>query len=455
MNDRVESDTLGDRTLGGGTYHGIQTERAIENFSVSSHSIAEMPDLICSLAMVKKAAALTNASNGELSQVKADAIAQACDEVIAGDWRDEFVVDVFQGGAGTSTNMNMNEVIANRALELMGHSKGDYARLHPTNDVNRSQSTNDSYATAVRLSLHAGNQRLQSSLEQLQQAFERQAVRHMSTPKLGRTQLQDAVAMTVGAELQAYAVTIAEDILQASQIGELLLDVNLGGTAIGSGLGASPAYSKRILANLASVTGLPVKRSRSLYEASWDMGAFVLYSGLMKLVAVKLSKIANDLRLLASGPNGGIAEYVLPARQAGSSLMPGKVNPVIPEMMNQVCFKAFGADTTVTFAAEAGQLQLNAMEPLIVWTLSETLELMVQAVSLLRIHCVDGIEINAARCNEHLQRSTALATHLVPHIGYDEAAQLAKDAIVAGVPFSDYIADIRPDLVHILEQEGL
>lgn len=452
MTSRVETDALGSRTLESNAYHGIQTDRALENFSISGRTIADMPDLIKALAMVKKAAAQTNALSGELENDKADAIVQACDEIIAGLWRENFVVDVYQGGAGTSTNMNMNEVIANRALELLGHERGKYDVVHPTNHVNRSQSTNDSYATAVRLSLYFGNKRLQNGLLQLQRSFERQANKHMMTPKLGRTQLQDAVPMTVGAELQAYAVTIAEDVLQAEKTGKLLLEVNLGGTAIGSGLGASPAYANQIISNLAAVSGLRVRRSRSLYEASWDMGAFVLYSGLLKRVAAKLSKISNDLRLLSSGPNGGFAEYVLPARQAGSSLMPGKVNPVIPEMMNLVCFKAFGADTTVTFAAEAGQLQLNAMEPLIVWTLSETLELMIRAASALCVHCVDGIEIDAERCRAHLEQSTALATYLVPHTGYDEAAELAKQAIRSGLPFVEHITKKRPELLHIIEK---
>ena len=451
MKLREERDALGSRRVDSSCYHGIQTDRALENFAVSGRTVADMPELVKALAMVKKAAALMNEISGQICADKAGAIVQACDEVIAGLWQDAFVVDPYQGGAGTSTNMNANEVIANRALEILGRCKGDYAYLHPVDHVNRSQSTNDSYATAVRISLFMLNERLIEALHQLRTSFDRQAARFTDQPKLGRTQLQDAVPMTVGAELQAYAVTIAEDIVQAHRVGDLFLEINLGGTAIGSGLGASADYSRGIINVLSEVSGLPLRRSHSLYEASWDMGAFVLYSGLVKRIAAKLSKVANDLRLLGSGPRGGIGEYRLPARQPGSSIMPGKVNPVIPELMNMVCFRAFGADTSVTFAAEAGQLQLNAMEPLIVWTLSETVELMINAMRSLRLHCIEGLEVNVDRCLRNLRESTASATALVPHIGYDQAADLARQAILENTPFVDYVRYERPDLVELLD----
>lgn len=454
MNARIETDSLGQASIEETRYYGVHTQRALENFAVSGRSIGEMPELIKALAMVKKAAALTNAATNAIDADRAQAIVQACDEIIDGLWHETFVVDPIQGGAGTSTNMNANEVIANRALEILGRRRGDYEFLHPVNHVNRSQSTNDSYATAVRLSLFFLNGRLIRGLEQMQASFHAKATQFATTPKLGRTQLQDAVPMTVGAELQAYGVTISEDIEQAAQIGRLFLEINLGGTAIGSGVGATSSYSRQIIRNLSEVTGLELSRSRSLYEASWDMGVFVLYSGIVKRIAVKLSKIANDLRLLSSGPYGGMGEYVLPARQAGSSLMPGKVNPVIPELMNLVCFKAFGADTTVTFAAEAGQLQLNAMEPLIVWTLSETVETMINALCSLRLNCVDGLDIDAERCMHNLERSTALATTLVAHIGYETAAQYAKLAMARGIPFKDYIAEEYPDLLPHLDSSA-
>ena len=451
MKQRLEWDALGSRRVGIDAYHGIQTDRALQNFRVSGRTIAEMPDLIKALAMVKKAAALMNGASGDIDAEKAGAIAQACDEIISGLWRDSFLIDPVQGGAGTSTNMNANEVVANRALEILGRGKGDYEFLHPMNHVNRSQSTNDSYATAVRISLFFANQRLVNGLQQLQASFDRQARRFSDTHKLGRTQLQDAVPMTVGAELEAYAVTIAEDIEQAKRIGNLFLEVNLGGTAIGSGLGASPSYANGIIQKLSEVSGLQLRRSRSLYEASWDMGAFVLYSGMIKRIGAKLSKISNDLRLLSSGPHGGMGEYALPARQPGSSLMPAKINPVIPELVNLVCFKAFGSDTTITFAAEAGQLQLNAMEPLIVWTISETVEMMNRAIEALRLHCVDGLEIDAVRCKEHLDNSLALAANLVPRTGYDLAARIAKESMAAGIPFTKFIAKEWPDLLQFLD----
>lgn len=451
MKYRREKDSLGECKIAEQFFYGIQTHRALDNMAVSGKTIACMPELIKSLAMVKKAAAITNEATGVLPPEKASAITQACDEIISGLWRDQFVVDPYQGGAGTSTNMNANEVIANRALELLGHKKGEYEYLHPLNHVNRSQSTNDSYATAVRLSLYFENKSLITALERLKQSFQNQANRFADVIKLGRTQLQDAVPMTVGAELQAFSVTIDEDIQKARSVGKLFLEVNLGGTAIGSGVGATPAYSNLIIKQLSDVTGLELKRSRSLYEASWDMGAFVSYSSMVKRIAVKLSKICNDLRLLSSGPQGGLGEYILQPRQAGSSIMPGKVNPVIPELMNQVCFKAFGADTTITFAAEAGQLQLNAMEPLIVWTLSETIDLIISAMESLRVNCIDTLKINVKKCADSLEKSTALATFLVPHIGYDRAAALAYQSLAEGIPFKEFIAKEDPELTPLLD----
>lgn len=448
---RSETDSLGEKTVMADCLYGIQTVRALDNFQISGRTIADMPDLIRALGMVKKAAAITNQKTGVLKPKIAEAIVKACDEIIDGMWFDAFPVDVMQGGAGTSTNMNANEVIANRALEILGHARGDYHTVHPNDHVNHSQSTNDSYATAVRLSLYFQNQRVIAALQSLNQTFLKKAEQFAHIEKLGRTQLQDAVPMSVGAELHAYAVTLAEDIERADEIGKLFLEVNLGGTAIGSGIGATVAYSDQILHVLQEVSGLPVKRSASLFEASWDMGAFVLYSGMIKRIAVKLSKIANDLRLLSSGPRGGVGEYILPAQQPGSSIMPGKVNPVIPEVMNLVCFKAFGADTTVTFAAEAGQLQLNAFEPVILWSISEVCEMLINATKTLRLNCIEALSINTDRCQEVLENSTALATRLVPHLGYGRAAEIAKAAITAGMPFRQFIATHHPEFTQYVE----
>ena len=447
---RIENDSLGKKQVPVDALYGIQTLRAVDNFVISGRSISHFPKLIRALAQVKKSAAMANKSCKLLGTNKAKAIIRACDEIIDGQWHDAFPIDPIQGGAGTSTNMNMNEVIANRALDILGHNKGDYDYLHPNDDVNQSQSTNDAYATAVRLSLYDLNTDLITGLSGLRDSFANKSAQFTDVGKLGRTQLQDAVPMTVAQELHAYAVTIAEDIERAKEIGALFLEVNLGGTAIGSAVGADTTYFKEVLPNLRAVTGLALKRSKSLFEASWDTGAFVLYSGLIKRVAVKLSKIANDLRLLCSGPHGGLGEYGLPPRQPGSSIMPGKVNPVIPEVMNQVCFKAFGADTTVTFACEAGQLQLNAFEPLILQSLYEVIEMLINAIQTFRIHCIEGLSVNRQRCRESLDNSTALATRLIPYTGYDEAARLAKSAIDKGLSFKDYIINYHPHLtVHM------
>lgn len=428
---RLEQDSLGPVRIPFEKLYGAQTQRALLNFPLSGTPIGRMPALIRNLARVKKAAAMTNLAVGEIEHPLASAIINACDEIIAGQWHDQFVVDVFQGGAGTSSNMNANEVIANRALELIGANRGDYHRLSPNDHVNRSQSTNDAYATAVRLTVFDQNERLVAALGRLEHAMAAKSQEFEHIAKLGRTQLQDAVPMTLGQEFGAFAATIAEDIARASELATLFLEVNLGGTAIGTGIGASEAYRQRISSHLAEVTVLPVKNAANLVEASWDMGAFVLYSGMLKRVASKLSKVANDLRLLSSGPQGGIGEIALPDRQPGSSLMPGKVNPVIPEAVNQVAFRVFGLDLSITFAAEGGQLQLNAFEPLILWSLHEAVDLLVAACDMLIDNCVKEIEACEARCASNLGNSTALATALVPLIGYARSAavaQLAKDA---------------------------
>lgn len=411
-----------------------------------------MPALLIALAEVKRAAAQANFAIGELDADRAMAIVQACDEIIAGSWHGEFVVDVLQGGAGTSTNMNMNEVVANRALMLLGHEHGQYDRLNPNDHVNRSQSTNDAYATAVRLSVYSKNRRLVQALADLENAFRSKAEEFGTIPKLGRTQLQDAVPMTLGQEFDAFAATIGEDRLRADEIGDLFLEVNLGGTAIGTGIGANPAYSERVLDCLRNSTGLKIVQASNLFEATWDMGAFVLYSGLLKRIAVKISKIASDLRLLASGPRGGLGEIKLPDRQPGSSLMPGKVNPVIPEAINQVAYRVFGADTTITFAADAGQLQLNAFEPIIAWSLHEAIDLLTAGMDVLANNCVSDISANPEACQDNLVRSTALATALVPQIGYMRAAELAKTALRDGIDLESAVAKLEPSSLPLLHR---
>lgn len=445
---RAEVDPLGVVHVSADSLFGAQTQRAVDNFAISGTSIARMPLLIRALALVKKAAALANVEAGELASDVAGPVIRACDEAAGGELDHAFVVDVFQGGAGTSTNMNMNEVLANRALEIMGHGRGRYDVVSPNDHVNRSQSTNDAYATAVRLTVLLLNRHLVRALENLADAVEGKASELADVAKLGRTQLQDAVPMTLGQEFGAFATTLREDAARASEMGRLFLEVNLGGTAIGTGVGASAKYCDVVVEKLRETTGLPVTRADNLIEATWDMGAFVLYSGLLKRVASKLSKMCNDLRLLSSGPRGGFGEIRLPERQPGSSLMPGKVNPVIPEAVNQIAFRVFGADTAITFAAEAGQLQLNAFEPVIIWSIYEAVELLVAGLDLLTDKCVVGIEADAANCAENLARSTALATALVPLLGYARAAEVAKLALARGMSIESALKEIESKQDH-------
>ena len=449
---RVEHDPLGAVDVPDERLYGAQTARAVANFPLSGRTIADMPRLLVALAKVKKAAALANTGAGELEPRVASAIISACDDIIEGGLRAEFVVDVYQGGAGTSTNMNMNEVLANRALAHLGLGPGRYDVVHPNDHVNRSQSTNDAYSTAVRLAVFSLNGSLVAALERLQAALRDKEEAFSCVPKLGRTQLQDAVPMTLGQEFGAFATTIGEDAARAGEFGRLFLEVNLGGTAIGTGVGASSAYVGRVIDELRQVTGLDVRRAANLIEATWDMGAFVLYTGLLKRVASKLSKLANDLRLLSSGPRGGFGEIRLPERQPGSSIMPGKVNPVIAEALNQIAFKVFGADTTVTFAAEAGQLQLNAFEPLIMWSIYEAVDLLVAGIDMTIVHCLDGLAADEAGCAANLARSTALATALVPYLGYARCAQFAKAAIAQRIDLRAAIADIDASALPLFDE---
>jgi aspartate ammonia-lyase len=428
---RQDKDSLGVVEVPDLALWGAQTERAVANFRASGIAIGHFPALIRALAQVKRAAAAVNAAQGRLRPELAQAIIAAADQVIAGEHADQFPVDVLQGGAGTSSNMNLNEVLANLGLRHLGQPPGAHHILHPNDHVNLCQSTNDVYPTAIRIALMSETFGLQAALTRLADAFAAQGADWAGIEKLGRTQLQDAVPMTLGMEFTAFANTLREDVQRLDEIPRLFAEVNLGGTAIGTGLLAPQEYRAAVVPELARLTGLPLVPAQDLIESSWDTGAFVLFSGMLKRTATKLSKIANDLRLLSSGPRGGLGEITLPAMQPGSSIMPGKVNPVIPEMVNQIAFQVIGADLTVTMASEAGQLQLNAFEPVIAYNLLTALTLLPRGAVALADLCVAGLQANPETCRAHLDRSTARVTAMVPEIGYARAAELAK-AMLAG-----------------------
>ncbi len=429
---RLEHDLLGERDVPAEAYYGIHTLRAIENFPITGQPISSAPELLVALASVKQAAAITNRELGLLDAERAAAIVAACEEIRGGALHDHFVVDVIQGGAGTSSNMNANEVIANRGLELLGHPRGAYRHLHPLEHVNMSQSTNDVYPTALRIALRLEIDRLRAAMAHLRGAFEAKAAEFADVLKMGRTQLQDAVPMTLGQEFSTYAVMLAEDEERLREAGLLIQEVNLGATAIGTGLNAPPDYAALVCAHLSRITGVPLITASNLVEATQDAGAFVQLSGVLKRVAVKLSKTCNDLRLLSSGPRAGLGEINLPAVQAGSSIMPGKVNPVIPEVVNQIAFEVIGNDVTVTFAAEAGQLQLNAFEPVIAHNLFNSLIYLRNGCLTLADRCVVGITANREHLRRSVENSIGIVTALNPYIGYENATAIAKDAHETG-----------------------
>ncbi len=431
---RQESDFLGSKDIPGNAYWGVHTARAVENFPITGHSVTHMPQLIRAFAFVKKAAAHANLAMGAITPQQADAISLACDDLVAGKLHEQFVVDVIQGGAGTSTNMNANEVIANLALEHLGLAKGRYDVIHPNDHVNASQSTNDAYPTAVKLATWFGIQDLLAALAALRGAFQEKANEFQSVLKIGRTQLQDAVPMTLGQEFTAFASMIADDEKRLRETASLMCDINMGGTAIGTGLNAPVGYVDVVVPKLAEFSGVPVVKAADMIAATSDTGAFADVSGILKRIAIKLSKISNDLRLLSSGPQAGVGDIRLPARQAGSSIMPGKVNPVIPEVMNQVAFEVVGNDVAITMAAEGGQLQLNAFEPLMAWALHKSLTHLAHACKTLQVNCVEGIEANTGLLSERIASSVTLVTALNPLIGYEKAAQIAKMAIATGKP---------------------
>lgn len=436
---RVESDLLGELQVPAEAYYGVQTQRAINNYKISGKHMCDYPEYVKAIAYVKLAAAEANHELGQLPDDVADAMCRACREIIDGKFHENFVTDMVQGGAGTSVNMNANEVIANRALELMGYEKGDYQRCWPNDHCNCGQSTNDVYPTTIRLTFIEMNKQLVAALERLVASFRKKGEEFKNNIKMGRTQLQDAVPMTSGQEFTAFANTLEEEIGNLNRNVELMLEINMGATAIGTGLNAVPGYAELCTKKLAELTGENFTLSKDLVEATPDTGDYVSYSGALKRLAVKLSKICNDLRLMASGPRCGLHEINLPPMAPGSSIMPGKVNPVIPEVTNQTCFKVIGNDTTVMIAAEAGQLQLNVMEPVITQCIIESQTWLGRAMDTLRERCVDGITVNAEHNAETVRNSIGIVTALNPYIGYKNSTKIAKEALETGASVYDLV----------------
>lgn len=449
-NFRNESDLLGTLQVPANAYYGVQTQRAIENFKISGQFLSSYPYFINALAMVKKAAAKTNYELGLLDGDMYEIIAEACDELAAGQFHDQFPIDMIQGGAGTSVNMNANEVIANRVLEKMGRDKGDYQYCSPNDHINLSQSTNDAYPTAIKIALLHMNANLVEKLKLAIDAFRAKGQEFSDVIKMGRTQLQDAVPMTLGQEFEAFAATLEEDISKLNNNAHLFVEINMGATAIGTGINAPLGYAQLCAKNLAQITGYQIVSAPNLVEATPDTGSYVIYSSAMKRLAVKLSKICNDLRLLSSGPRTGLFEINLPPMQPGSSIMPGKVNPVIPEVVNQVCYKVIGNDLTVTFAAEAGQLQLNVMEPVLSHSIMESINFLGNALDTLREKCITGITANREVCLNMVKHSIGIVTALNPYIGYKNSTEIAKEALETGKSVYDLVLEKE-----ILSQEKL
>ena len=439
MKYRTERDPLGELKVPADAYYGIQTARAVENFPISG--LRAPDDLVTATILVKKAAAEANAALGRLDADVARAIVSAADEILNGRFRDQFVVDVYQAGAGTSHNMNANEVLANRAAELLGEPRGSYTRVHPNDHVNMGQSTNDVFPTATRLALLLGAGSLVAAARALVESLARKADEFTDVLKTGRTHLQDAVPITLGQEFGGYAACVrrgADDVAEAS---EQLQELNIGATAVGTGLNAGDEYRRLIVDNLSRYTGLALKPALNLFRVTQSMGDVLAYSGAMRRLAVELGKVASDLRLLSMGPRAGLAEITLPAVQPGSSIMPGKVNPSVPEMVNQVCFQVMGCDTTIMMGCEAGQLELNVMMPVIAWNALHASSILREAMKVLRMRCVDGIAADTTRARELLDRSTAAATALSPYIGYSATAEIAKEAVKSGRSIRDLVLE--------------
>ena len=447
---RIEVDLIGEREVPDELYFGVQTLRAIENFQISGKTLKDFPYLVNGLAYVKKAAAIANTELNLMSKEICEAICKACDEIIAGKFHEQFIVDLIQGGAGTSTNMCANEIIANRALEHLGKSKGDYKTVSPNDHVNLAQSTNDAYPSSLHIAFLFYNKDVIASLKKLVEAFRKKSKEFDKVIKMGRTQLQDAVPMTLGQEFAAFANTLEMEIENLDCAISWLTDISMGATAIGTGLNCHPKYPKICVKELAKLTGFKLDPSKDLIEATPDTTGFVSYSSAVKRLAIKVSKICNDLRLLSSGPRAGLGEINLPKMQPGSSIMPGKVNPVIPEVVNQVCFKVFGNDYTITFAAEAAQLQLNAMEPIIVESLYESMNYMISAMDTLRELCIDGITANVERCRNMVLNNIGIVTALNPVIGYKTSTAIAKEALETGRGIYELVLEKK-----ILDKESL
>jgi aspartate ammonia-lyase len=436
---RTERDPLGERPVPADAYYGIQTVRAVENFPISG--LRASAELVTATILVKKAAAEANARLGRLDRATADAITRAADEILAGGLRDQFVVDVYQAGAGTSHNMNANEVLANRAAELLGGGRGAYDRVHPNDHVNMGQSTNDVFPTATRVALLLVTPSLVEAARDLAASFQRKAEAFRDVLKVGRTHLQDAVPLTVGQELGGYAACLAHGADEVERASAALHELNLGATAVGTGLNAGDDYAATAVALLSGYTGLPLVPAANRFRVTQSMGDVVSWSGALRRLSTELSKVSSDLRLLSSGPRAGLGEIVLPAVQPGSSIMPGKVNPSVPEMVNQVCCQVTGCDTTIAAAAEAGQLELNVMMPVIAWNALHEATILRQAMIVLRTRTVDGLSADEERCRELLERSTAVATALSPHIGYAATAEVAKESVRTGRSIRDLVLE--------------
>jgi aspartate ammonia-lyase len=427
---RIEKDFLGSKEVPLHAYYGIQTLRAAENFPITGYRIHE--ELILAMARVKKAAALANMEIKQLNPALGNVIVQAAEEIIDGQWHDQFIVDPIQGGAGTSINMNANEVIANRAIEILGGTKGDYFTLSPNTHVNKAQSTNDAFPTAVHIAALSLIEKLVGTMDELHVSFKSKAKAFDPIIKMGRTHLQDAVPIRLGQEFEAYSKVLARDIKRIKQTREHLYEVNMGATAVGTGLNADPRYIKRVVELLAELSGAPLCNAEDLIDATQNTDAYTEVSAALKICMINMSKIANDLRLMASGPRAGLGEINLPARQPGSSIMPGKVNPVMCEVINQVAFQVMGNDLTICLASEAGQLELNVMEPVLVFNLLQSLSMMNQVFKAFKTYCLEGIEANEARCREYVEKSVGIITALNPHLGYEAAARIAREAILTG-----------------------
>lgn len=427
---RVEKDFLGEKEIPADAYYGVQTMRAMENFPITGYRLHS--SLIVAMAMVKKAAALANMEVSRLNPRLGNAIVQAADEIIAGKWHDQFIVDPIQGGAGTSINMNANEVIANRGLELLGEKKGDYFHLSPNTHVNMSQSTNDAFPTAIHIATLTQLEKLLATMETMRDAFGRKAQEFDDVIKMGRTHLQDAVPIRLGQEFEAYRRVLDRDIKRISQSRQHLYEINMGATAVGTGLNADPRYIEVVVQKLAEISGLPLTRAEHLVDATQNTDAYTEVSAALKVCMMNMSKIANDLRLMASGPRAGLGEISLPARQPGSSIMPGKVNPVMAEVINQVAFQVIGNDHTICLASEAGQLELNVMEPVLVFNLLQSISIMDNAFRAFTQYCLVGIEANRERMKEYVEKSVGVITAVNPHLGYETAARIAREAILTG-----------------------